>query len=77
MFAATLKHNAPGSYDFGFIDNSKYTGMIEYTDVDSSQGFWMFTADGYGVGSSQPNSSPMKAIAGTSQTHPNRPKSQY
>lgn len=66
MFAASLKHNAPGSYDFGFIDNSKYTGSLEYTPVDSSKGFWMFTADGYGVGSSQPTSTPIQGIAGTS-----------
>lgn len=52
LFAVTLKHNAPGTYDFGYIDRSKYTGSLVYTDVDSSQGFWMFTADGYKTGSS-------------------------
>jgi aspergillopepsin I len=49
LFAATLKHNAPGTYDFGFIDSSRYTGKIAYTDVDSSQGFWMFTTDDYSI----------------------------
>ena len=44
LFAVTLKHQAPGSYDFGFIDHSKYTGDLTYADVDSSQGFWMFDA---------------------------------
>ncbi|KAI5307596.1 Type I transmembrane sorting receptor, partial [Ascosphaera atra] len=32
VFTASLKHNAPGSYDFGFIDKSKYTGEIKYVD---------------------------------------------
>ncbi|KAK5790915.1 hypothetical protein VI817_006224 [Penicillium citrinum] len=51
LFAVALKHAAPGVYDFGFIDSSKYTGSIHYTDVDSSQGFWSFTVDSYKVGS--------------------------
>lgn len=64
LFAVTLKHNAPGSYDFGYIDNSKYTGKITYTDVDNSQGFWGFTADGYAIGNGQSTSSQISGIAG-------------
>lgn len=64
LFAVTLKHKAPGSYDFGFIDKSKYTGSLTYADVDNSQGFWGFTADGYKVGSSSGGS--IKGIAGKS-----------
>lgn len=64
VFAANLKHNQPGTYDFGFIDQSKYTGSLAYTPVDSSQGFWMFTADGYKVGSSTGSS--IQGIAGIS-----------
>lgn len=70
LFAVTLKHKAPGSYDFGFIDKSKYTGSLTYTDVDSSKGFWGFTADGWSVGSSPSgSSSPIKAIAGKPYLH--------
>ncbi|KAI5288550.1 Type I transmembrane sorting receptor [Ascosphaera aggregata] len=50
LFTASLKHNAPGSYDFGFIDKTKYTGELTYTDVDSSDGFWNITVDSYSVG---------------------------
>ncbi|KAL5114031.1 Aspartic protease snp2 [Pleosporales sp. CAS-2024a] len=50
LFAATLKYHAAGTYDFGFIDSSKYTGSITYVDVDNSQGFWGFSADGYSIG---------------------------
>lgn len=60
----TLKYHAPGTYDFGYIDNSKFQGELTYTDVDSSQGFWMFTADGYGVGNGAPNSNSISGIAG-------------
>jgi len=53
LFAASLKYHATGSYDFGFLDSSKYTGQIAYTPVDNSQGFWMFTPSGYAVGNGQ------------------------
>lgn len=36
LFTATLKKGQAGSYDFGYIDSSKYTGSISYVDVDSS-----------------------------------------
>lgn len=66
LFAACLKHNAPGTYDFGFVDKTKYTGSLTYTDVDSSQGFWMFTADSYKAGSTSGGS--IKGIADTGTT---------
>jgi len=45
VFTADLKAGEPGSYDFGFVDKSKYSGQITYTDVDSSGGFWAFSPD--------------------------------
>ncbi|RHZ68061.1 hypothetical protein CDV55_106287 [Aspergillus turcosus] len=68
LFAVTLKYHAPGTYDFGFIDDSKYTGQLTYADVDNSQGFWMFTADGYAVGNSAPNGNQISGIADTGTT---------
>ena len=52
LFAVNLKYHAAGTYDFGFIDSTKYTGAITYVPVDNSQGFWGFSATGYKVGSS-------------------------
>ncbi|KAK6330456.1 Type I transmembrane sorting receptor [Orbilia brochopaga] len=46
VMTADLKHGQPGSYDFGTIDSSKYTGDIKYIDIDASGGFWEFDADG-------------------------------
>ncbi|KAI1336651.1 secreted aspartic proteinase precursor [Xylariaceae sp. FL0016] len=69
VWTADLKHNEPGTYDFGVIDKSKYTGEITYTDVDSSDGFWMFEAAGYGIGNSTAfKASPFKGIADTGTT---------
>ncbi|RMD43759.1 hypothetical protein DV735_g1338, partial [Chaetothyriales sp. CBS 134920] len=48
LFTADLKKGKPGTYDFGYIDSSKYTGNITYAKVDNSDGFWSFTADGFG-----------------------------
>jgi aspergillopepsin I len=66
VFTATLKHDAPGTYDFGTISTSKYTGSITYVNVDSSEGFWQFTSPGFKVGSKAYKlSSPAIADTGT------------
>lgn len=68
LFAVTLKYHAAGSYDFGYIDTSKYTGSITYVNVDTSNGFWQFTASGYSIGSGSTTSSSFSAIADTGTT---------
>ncbi|CAO2652602.1 Nn.00g008850.m01.CDS01 [Neocucurbitaria sp. VM-36] len=50
LFAVDLKYHAAGSYDFGFIDKSKYTGSITYVNADNSNGWWGITATAYSVG---------------------------
>lgn len=56
---------AAGTYDFGFIDEKKYTGEIAYTAVDADQGFWNFTSSGYGVGAGDFTESQINGIADT------------
>ncbi|CAD0109711.1 unnamed protein product [Aureobasidium uvarum] len=51
VFTADLKKGAPGSYDFGYIDSTKYTGSITYVNTDPNSGFWRFSAGGYAIGS--------------------------
>jgi aspergillopepsin I len=69
LFAVDLKKGAAGTYDFGYIDTSKYTGAITYVPVQSSSGFWQFTASGYSVGSSTTTSGSIgTAIADTGTT---------
>jgi len=46
LFATALRSNAPGTYDFGFIDQSKYKGTLAYTEVDSSSGHWKIYVTG-------------------------------
>ena len=68
LFAAQLKYHAAGTYDFGFLDSSKYTGAITYTPVDNSQGFWGFTASGYSVGSAATTKTSIDGILDTGTT---------
>ncbi|KAL3705197.1 hypothetical protein TMatcc_008869, partial [Talaromyces marneffei ATCC 18224] len=65
VFAAYLKHNASGVFDFGFIDSSKYSGEIVYKDVDSSRGQWNVTLDGYSIGDTFSASDCFNAIVDT------------
>ncbi|GAM91036.1 hypothetical protein ANO11243_090830 [Dothideomycetidae sp. 11243] len=66
LFTARLRHGQAGTYDFGYIDQSKYSGSITYVPVDNSQGFWGFSAGGYAVGNVQGNAiGPAIADTGT------------
>uniref|UniRef100_A0A093UM48 Aspartic protease pep1 n=1 Tax=Talaromyces marneffei PM1 TaxID=1077442 RepID=A0A093UM48_TALMA len=47
VFAVTLKHQAPGSYDFGFVDKDKFKGELIYKPVRNETGFWTFMNDGF------------------------------
>ncbi|KAI1759271.1 secreted aspartic proteinase precursor [Hypoxylon sp. FL1150] len=67
LFAANLNYEAPGTYDFGFADSSKYTGSITYTSVSTTDGYWEFSASGYAVGSTSYSTS-ITGIADTGTT---------
>ena len=63
-----MKKGAPGSYDFGYIDAAKHTGSITYVNVNTANGFWEFTSNGYAVGSGGFVSSSIDSIADTGTT---------
>ncbi|PSK46114.1 aspartic protease SNP2 [Elsinoe australis] len=69
LFTVRLRKGAAGTYDFGFIDSSKYSGAITYVPVNNGQGFWGFTAGGYQIGSGAAVSTSIgSAIADTGTT---------
>lgn len=68
VFTADLRQDAPGKYNFGYIDSAAYTGSITYTDVDSSNGWWEFTSSGYAVGSGSLVKTAIDGIADTGTT---------
>ncbi|KKY30766.1 putative secreted aspartic proteinase precursor [Diaporthe ampelina] len=69
VFTADLKHDAEGSYNFGYIDSSAYTGDMFYVDLFNSSadysGFWSFQSTGYAVGDGSTSSS---SSSGTGST---------
>ena len=65
LFAAYLRHNAAGVYDFGFIDTSKYTGTVGYVPINAANGFWEFNAGSYSVGGAAPSGTVGDSIADT------------
>lgn len=69
LFAVDLKKGTAGSYQFGYIDTTKYVGPITYVPVDNSRGYWGFSASGYQVGTgSKINTAIGSAIADTGTT---------
>ncbi|KAI9806589.1 MAG: hypothetical protein M1825_006046 [Sarcosagium campestre] len=68
LFTADLRPQAPGAYDFGFVDKARYSGTIHYTPVNTARGFWEFTSPGYSVGNGAFKTTPIDAIADTGTT---------
>ncbi|KAI0505701.1 eukaryotic aspartyl protease [Xylaria bambusicola] len=69
LFTANLRASEPGNYNFGFIDTTEFTGQITYIPVNTSQGFWEFTSQGYKIGDSNVmNAQTHQAIADTGTT---------
>ena len=50
LFTTYLRHDAPGAYTFGYLNQSEYQGQIVYAPLNQTTGFWSFTAAGYAVG---------------------------
>ncbi|KAL6414145.1 Endothiapepsin [Ilyonectria robusta] len=70
LFTADLQQDAPGTYNFGFVNQSAFTGDIAFTAIDSSAGFWNFTSPGFAVGDGNTSisSTPISGIADTGTT---------
>jgi hypothetical protein len=65
LFTADLQQDAPGTYNFGFINQSAFTGDIAFTDIDSSAGFWNFSSTGFAVGNGSLSKTAITGIADT------------
>ncbi|KGQ12868.1 Podosporapepsin [Beauveria bassiana D1-5] len=50
IFTANLKKGLPGNYNFGYINQSEYTGDIAYTPIDQAKPYWQIKLSGYQLG---------------------------
>lgn len=50
VFAANLRPEGNGTWDFGYLDKSKYTGDITYTPVVGNMKHWTIAVGEYGAG---------------------------
>ncbi|XP_014556035.1 hypothetical protein COCVIDRAFT_100902 [Bipolaris victoriae FI3] len=50
VFAANLRPEGNGSWDFGYLDKSKYTGDVTYTPVVGNMKHWTIAVGEYGAG---------------------------
>jgi len=65
VFTAQLLADAAGSYEFGNIDTSSFTGELNVAPIDSSKGFWEFDSTSAKIGNQTVNIANGKAIADT------------
>lgn len=68
VFTVTLKRGEPGSYDFGFIDEKKYTGPINYIPADNARGYWGLQIEGYVYGNGTTTTASTFSIVDTGTT---------
>lgn len=57
-----------GNYNFGFIDQTEFTGSVNFVPVNATQGFWQFGVSGFSVGNGAPTTFPFQAIGDTGTT---------
>jgi hypothetical protein len=50
LFTVDINHDQTGAFEFGYIDEAKYTGEIQYTPVMNNLGSWRFMSAGYKIG---------------------------
>nr|AAL40802.2 pepsin-type protease [Rasamsonia emersonii] len=53
VMTASLKAGGVGTYEFGRIDQTKFTGQLANISVDNSNGFWQFNSAQFAVGDGQ------------------------
>lgn len=68
LFTVTLKKNATGVYDFGYIDPEKYIEPLQYVPINTTRGYWEYTTTGYSIGDGPMIKTSFQSIADTGTT---------
>lgn len=67
LFTADLVYKQTGLYNFGYIDQTRFTTPITYMPVRDFN-YWVIETSGYQVGSKGAKSQTWKALVGKSNT---------
>lgn len=68
VFTANLQKGKPGTFNFGFIDKTQYTGLITYSPVDTDTSYWKFPVSGYQIGKDAYKNYSWRAVVDTGST---------
>ncbi|KAK3389892.1 penicillopepsin [Podospora didyma] len=74
VFTADLRKEETGAYEFGRIDNTKFTGDITWIPVNTTNGFWQYGTSSFVVSGGEngttevQQATPAQAIADTGTT---------
>ena len=65
VFTVNFKEDKAGNINFGYVDTSEYTGAITYATVNTANGFWELTSNGYAIGAAKFVSLSIDAVVDT------------
>lgn len=54
IFTADLQKGRPGSYDFGYINKSRFNDPLQFTPINRHSPFWEVRLEGYKIGRTGP-----------------------
>jgi hypothetical protein len=65
VFSVDLRNDSTGTYTFGAVDQTKFTGQLTNVPVDSTSGFWQVSSPAVMIGNTKvANTGGSPAIAG-------------
>jgi Eukaryotic aspartyl protease len=65
VFSVDLRNDSTGTYTFGAIDNTRFTGTLTSVPINSTSGFWQVASNSFQVGTQTiVNQGASPAIAG-------------
>jgi hypothetical protein len=65
VFSVDLRNDSTGTYTFGAIDNTRFTGTLTSVPINSTSGFWQVASNSFQVGAQKiVNQGASPAIAG-------------
>ncbi|KAL2163897.1 hypothetical protein VTH06DRAFT_3109 [Thermothelomyces fergusii] len=68
LFTVDLRRSTTGTFEFGNIDASKFSGSLSWVPANTKNGFWQVSSGGFAVGSLRQKHPVTQAIVDTGTT---------